>query len=175
MSQTVESIEFIDAGELAPWEHVYRNASSTHRCSDQELRRSIEGHGLKTPLVAMRLDERLFILDGARRWRVLLESRELVPVVVLERLTPEAAVVRSFHTDPLCREDAMERMYFVNQLVRFRHGKITSSDISDLLLLSVSQVRYARDFPLAQLDAQALRKLSGTAVLEDGLLQRCQG
>lgn len=172
MSQIVESIEFVDAGEMTPWEHVYRNSSSSHRCSDQTLRVSIERHGLRVPVVCMRTGGELFILDGVRRWKTLISAREPVPVTVLENLSPEDAVVRSFHADPLCREDPMERMYFVNQLSRFRQGQMTTQEISDLLLLSQEQVASAKSFPLAQLGAQDLRRLGKGVPLDNEFLQR---
>jgi len=172
MSKIVESIEFVDAGELTPWEHVYRNSSSSHRCSDKTLRVSIERHGLRVPIVCMRTGDALFILDGVRRWKILLSTREPVPVIVLENLSPEDAVVRSFHADPLCREDPMERMYYVNQLFRFRHGRMTSQEISELLLLSLEQVGCAKAFPLAQLGAQALCKLGKGVPLDNVFLQK---
>lgn len=171
MSQIVESIEFIDAGELTPWEHIYRNSSSSHRCTDKKLRASIERYGLRVPIVCMRTGDELFILDGVRRWKILLATREPVPVIVLDNLSPEDAVVRSFHADPLCREDPIERMYFVNQLFRFRQGRMTSEEISELLLLTQEQVTSAKSFPLAQLGAQALCKLGKGVPLDNVFLQ----
>lgn len=65
----------------------------------KELMKSIETHGLMTPLSVEKMsDGKYMLVDGERRFRSLTELKfDSVPVIVMDSMSPEERLIKQFH------------------------------------------------------------------------------
>lgn len=105
-----DRIVMLSPAELTPWRNPYTGEAQPFRVLESkltDLEESVKTHGILNPILARRLDDRIEIVAGERRWRVANRlALQSVPVV-LRNMTDEEAIIILVDTNLTARDEIL--------------------------------------------------------------------
>ena len=105
-----DRIVMLSPADLTPWRNPYTGEAQPFRVDESkltDLEASVKTHGIINPILARRLDDRIEIVAGERRWRV--ANRLDLPAVpvVIRTMTDEEAAILLVDTNLTVREEIL--------------------------------------------------------------------
>lgn len=135
-----DRIVMLSPADLTPWRNPYTGEAQPFRVDESkltDLEASVKTHGIINPILARRLDDRIEIVAGERRWRV--ANRLDLPAVpvVIRTMTDEEAAILLVDTNLTVREEILPTEKAAAYKLRLdalkRQGKrtdLTEGDVS---------------------------------------------
>ena len=105
-----DRIVMLNPAELSPWRNPYTGEAQPFRVLESkltDLEESVKSHGILNPILARRLDDRIEIVAGERRWRVANRLELQTVPVVLRTMTDEEAIIILVDTNLTARDEIL--------------------------------------------------------------------
>lgn len=105
-----DRIVMMNPAELTPWRNPYTGEAQPFRVDETkltDLEESVKSHGIINPILARRLDDRIEIVAGERRWKVANRLELTTVPVVIRTMSDEDAAILLVDTNLTARDEIL--------------------------------------------------------------------
>lgn len=105
-----DRIVMLSPAELTPWRNPYTGEAQPFQVDESklsDLEESVKSHGIINPILARRLDDRIEIVAGERRWRVANRLEMTSVPVVIRAMSDEEAAILLVDTNLTARDEIL--------------------------------------------------------------------